>query len=172
MVRESNSFMTQQTYATTAETSLDKVDSRYAWRRLVASLIIGSVGGVGMWSSVILLPEIQSHFNLDRSQASLPYTVAMVGIVFGNVFMGRMVDKFGVVAPTLVSAVCLGLGYSCIAFVSNFWLFLVYQGIFIGIFGASGTFGPMISSISLWFSRHRGIAVSLVASGSYIAGTV
>ena len=83
--------------------------------------------------------------------------------------MGRMVDKFGVVAPTLVSAVCLGLGYSCIAFVSNFWLFLVYQGIFIGIFGASGTFGPMISSISLWFSRNRGIAVSLVASGSYIA---
>ena len=172
MVRESNSFMTQQTYSPAAETSLDKIDSRYAWRRLVASLIIGSVGGVGMWSSVILLPEIQSHFNLDRSQASLPYTVAMVGIVFGNVFMGRMVDKFGVVAPTLVSAVCLGLGYSCIAFVSNFWLFLVYQGIFIGIFGASGTFGPMISSISLWFSRHRGIAVSLVASGSYIAGTV
>ena len=40
-------------------------------------------------------------------------------------------DKFGVVAPTLVSAVCLGLGYSCIAFVSNFWLFLVYQGILI-----------------------------------------
>ena len=135
MVRESNSFMTQQTYSPAAETSLDKIDSRYAWRRLVASLIIGSVGGVGMWSSVILLPEIQSHFNLDRSQASLPYTVAMVGIVFGNVFMGRMVDKFGVVAPTLVSAVCLGLGYSCIAFVSNFWMFLVYQGIFIGIFG-------------------------------------
>ena len=30
----------------------------------------------------------------------------------------------------------------------------------------------MISSVSLWFSRYRGIAVSLVASGSYIAGTI
>ncbi len=153
------------------KTKID-VDGPVAWRRLVASLVIGSVGGVGMWSSVILLPEIQNYFSLDRGEASLSYTVTMLGIVFGNVFMGRMVDKFGVVTPTLISALCLGIGYFGIAFVESFWLFLVYQGILIGIFGASGTFGPMISSVSLWFLRHRGIAVSLVATGSYIAGTV
>ena len=33
-----------------------KLDSAYAWSRLVASLIIGSVGGIGMWSSVVLIP--------------------------------------------------------------------------------------------------------------------
>jgi MFS family permease len=88
-----------------------ELDSAYAWSRLVASLIIGSVGGIGMWSSVVLIPEIQGHFGVDRSNASLPYTVAMIGIMVGNVVMGRMVDKFGVVVPTLISALCLGLGY-------------------------------------------------------------
>ena len=159
------------THARDVKIKID-VDGPVAWRRLVASLVIGSVGGVGMWSSVILLPEIQNYFSLDRGEASLSYTATMLGIVFGNVFMGRMVDKFGVVIPTLISALCLGIGYFGIAFVESFWLFLVYQGILIGIFGASGTFGPMISSVSLWFLRHRGIAVSLVATGSYIAGTI
>ena len=106
--------MAQQISSTNADTLSRKVDSRYAWRRLVASLIIGSVGGVGMWSPVILLPEIQNYFDLDRSQASLPFTVGMLGIVFGNVFMGRMVDKFGVVIPTLASAFCLCFGLDII----------------------------------------------------------
>ena len=72
----------------------DKLDGSYAWCRLVASLMIGTVGGIGMWSSVILIPEIQGHFEVDRSDASLPYTVAMIGIMIGNILMGRMVDKF------------------------------------------------------------------------------
>ena len=93
------------THTRDVKTKID-VDGPVAWRRLVASLVIGSVGGVGMWSSVILLPEIQNYFSLDRGEASLSYTVTMLGIVFGNVFMGRMVDKFGVVTPTLISA-CL-----------------------------------------------------------------
>ena len=62
-------------------------------------------------------------FSLDRSEASLSYTVTMLGIVFGNVFMGRMVDKFGVVTPTLISALCLGIGYFGIAFVESFGYF-------------------------------------------------
>ena len=148
------------------------LDSSYAWWRLVASLVIGTAGGVGMWSSVVLIPEIQVHFEVDRSNASLPYTVAMIGIMFGNVFMGRMVDKFGVVVPTLVSAVSLGLGFAGVALSSNFWEFLFCQGLLIGALGTSGTFGPMIASVSLWFSRRRGIAMSLVASGSYVAGTI
>ena len=148
------------------------LDSPYAWWRLVASLVIGTAGGIGMWSSVVLIPEIQVHFEVDRSNASLPYTVAMIGIMFGNVFMGRMVDKFGVVVPTLISAVSLGLGFAGVALSSSFWEFLFCQGLLIGALGTSGTFGPMIASVSLWFSKRRGIAMSLVASGSYVAGTI
>ena len=149
-----------------------ELDSAYAWSRLVASLIIGSVGGIGMWSSVVLIPEIQGHFGVDRSNASLPYTVAMIGIMVGNVVMGRMVDKFGVVVPTLISALCLGLGFTGAAFSSNFWQFIFCQGLLIGALGTSGTFGPMIASVSHWFVRRRGIAMSLAASGSYVAGTI
>ena len=156
-------------HALKGEDQSDKLDSSYAWLRLVASLVLGTAGGVGMWSCVILIPEIQEHFGVDRSNASLPYTAAMVGIMVGNVLMGRMVDKYGVVVPTLISAICLGLGFFGAALSVSFGQFLFCQGVLIGV-GTSGTFGPMIASVSLWFVKRRGIAMSLVASGSYIAG--
>ena len=117
--------MTDGYMASQEEGRSKQLDSSYAWCRLIASLVIGTVGGIGMWSSVVLLPEIQAHFGVDRSDASLPYTVAMIGIMVGNVVMGRMVDKFGVVVPTLVSALCLGLGFAGAAFSSNFLHFPV-----------------------------------------------
>jgi nitrate/nitrite transporter NarK len=37
---------------------------------------------------------------------------------------------------------------------------------------AAATFGPIVADTSLWFIRHRGIAVAIAASGNYLAGTV
>ena len=36
---------------------------------------------------------------------------------------------------------------------------------------SSATFAPLVADTSLWFTRHRGMAVSIIASGSYVAGT-
>jgi MFS family permease len=150
----------------------NEVDSAYAWWRLVASMAMSSIGGVGLWSSVVLLTEVEKHFDVDRGTASLPYTAVMIGIMLGNVFMGRLADRFGVITPVLIGSVALSAGYAAAAFTTNLWLLLFIQGALIGGLGTSSTFGPLIAAISHWFIRHRGIAVALVASGSYVAGTI
>ena len=38
------------------------VDSPYSWFRLIISLLISTVGGVGMWSVVVILPAVQAEF--------------------------------------------------------------------------------------------------------------
>ena len=38
--------------------------------------------------------------------------------------------------------------------------------------GSSASFGPLLADISHWFVRRRGLAVSIVASGNYLAGAV
>ena len=53
-------------------------DSRYAWWRLAASLAISTIGGVGLWSAVVVLPTIQAEFGIDRGSASLPYTATLI----------------------------------------------------------------------------------------------
>src|SRR5258708_4010497 len=55
------------------------VDSTYAWTRLVLALILSTIGGVGMWSVVVALPPVQAEFGAARADASLPYTLTMIG---------------------------------------------------------------------------------------------
>jgi MFS family permease len=37
---------------------------------------------------------------------------------------------------------------------------------------SSATFAPIIADTSFWFTRNRGIAVAIIACGSYLAGTI
>ena len=93
--------------------SVDRVggiDSGYAWFRLAISVLIGSIGAVGFWSGVVVLPVVQADFGVDRASASLPYTLTMLGLGFGGVLMGRFADRFGIVVPIIVGGVGLGLG--------------------------------------------------------------
>jgi len=39
-------------------------------------------------------------------------------------------------------------------------------------FGSSASFAPLLADTSFWFSRRRGMAVGIFASGNYLAGTI
>ena len=45
----------------TAATAIHRepeTDSSYAWWRLAASLALSTIGGIGLWSTVVVLPAI------------------------------------------------------------------------------------------------------------------
>jgi MFS family permease len=148
------------------------VESSYAWLRLLASVLIGTIGGVGMWSVVVVLPAVQAEFGVDRAGASMPYTATMMGFALGGILMGRLADRRGVVVPIFLGAFALCVGYIAAASATSLWQFTLAQGLLIGFLGASSGFGPLIADVSRWFTRRRGIAVGICASGNYLAGTV
>jgi MFS family permease len=147
------------------------VDSRYAWTRLVLALIISTIGGVGMWSVVVALPAVQAEFGVARADASLPYTLTMLGFGAGGIILGRLSDRFGIVPPILIGIVCLGVGYTVAASASTLWQYALAHALFIGV-GSSATFSPLLADTSHWFARRRGVAVAIIASGNYLAGTL
>ncbi|WP_372493144.1 MFS transporter [Aliihoeflea aestuarii] len=149
---------------------VSQIDGRYAWTRLVMSVLIATIGSVGMWSVVVVMPAIEAEFGTLRAQASLPYTMTMVGFALGNVYMGRFVDRAGILLPVVASALALAVGYAAAAAAPSIWVFAIVQAI-IG-FGASATFGPLIADISHWFVKRRGVAVAAAASGNYFAGAI
>jgi MFS family permease len=151
--------------------SREAPESAYAWTRLFAALLLSAIGGVGMWSVIVALPAVQTEFGVARSAASLPYTVTMICFGFGGILMGRLSDRFGIVAPVVGGAVSLALGYGVASQATSLWQFILAQGLLVGV-ASSVAFAPIIADTSLWFTRHRGMAVAIIASGSYLAGTV
>jgi MFS family permease len=149
-----------------------EIDSRYAWFRLGISILLSAVGGVGMWSVVVALPAVQAEFSVARGGASLPFTLTTIGFGLGSVLMGRLVDRFGIVAPVLFGAGSLGIGYVLAGIADNLPQFALAYGLLIGMFGSAATFVPLMADISKWFERRRGIAVALCATGNYLAGAV
>ena len=147
-------------------------DGRDAWWRLVAALGLSTIGGIGLWSVVVALPAIQTEFGVDRSGASLPFTATMIGFAIGGVLMGRFSDRFGVRMPITLGSLMLGAGYIAAASATTMWQFILAQAVMIGMLGSSSTFGPLVADVTLWFVKRRGIAVAIVASGNYLAGTV
>ena len=69
-----------------------------------------TIGGVGLWSTVVVLPVIQAEFGVDRAGASIPYTATMIGFAIGGVLMGRLADRTGIMVPVMLGAVILGAG--------------------------------------------------------------
>ena len=86
-------------------------DGPYALARLALSLLIATLVGAGMWAVIVVLPQAQLDFGVDRAAASLPYTLMMCGLAFGTIVWGRMADRRGFAAPLALSSAILGLGF-------------------------------------------------------------
>jgi MFS family permease len=147
-------------------------ESAYAWLRLWASLALMTLGGVAMYGVVVVLPAVQAEFGVTRAAASLPYTLTLIGFGVGGILMGALADRFGVIVPVLIGAVGLSAGMILAGLSASVLEFALVSGVLAGMLGCSATFAPLVADASLWFTRRRGIAVAIVISGNYLAGTV
>jgi MFS family permease len=156
----------------TSETTIHQPDSRYAMLRLGLTLLIMTVGSSGMYVVSVMLPAVQAEFGVARADASLPYTLLMLGFGVGGVLMGRLADRFGVMWPLLGGAVSLGLGYVACGMADGIVAFIAAQAVLVGLLGSAAAFAPLVADTSLWFVKRRGIAVAVCASGNYVAGAI
>jgi MFS family permease len=138
--------------------------------RLIVTLAIGTVANVGMWAIIVIMPAVEAEFGIGRAEASIPYTMTMIGFAAGNLLIGRIVDRFGVVVALIGAAFGIAAGY-LLSVLAPSMLTLSAAHLVLGLGTAVG-FGPLIADISHWFLRRRGIAVALVASGNYLSGAI
>ncbi len=145
-------------------------DSHYSWFRLLITFLIGTSLNIGMWAIVIVLPDIQKEFDFNRGEVSVLFSFTMVGFALGNFILGKLVDKYGIIMTLLFASFTVVLGFFISAF-SYSLILLSFCHVMIG-FGTAAGFGPLMSDISFWFSKRRGIAVSVAASGNYFSGII
>ena len=147
-------------------------DSRHAWMRLFVVLLLMTIGSGAMYVIAVVLPAVQAEFGVARAEASLPYTLMMVGFGLGGIVMGKLADRFGVMLVVLIGAAGLGAGFILAGMAGSLTGFALAHGVLLGALGSAATFAPLVADTSLWFVRRRGIAVAICASGNYLAGAV
>jgi len=110
-------------------------DSPYAAARLAVALALMTLGGCGMYAVSVALPVVQADFGIARAEASMPYSMLMLGFGVGGLFMGRLADRFGVMVPLLIGAVGTGAGFLVAGRAADIATFNVAHGLLIGLFG-------------------------------------
>ena len=145
-------------------------DTPYAWFRLLITLIIAIFANTGMWAVITIMPALEAEFVTSRAVTSLPFTMNMIGFAVGNLVIGQIIDRFGVTLSVMAAAICSALAFFLATLAGNIYLLAAIH-LLLG-FGTAAGFGPLITDISHWFLKQRGIAVALIASGNYLAGGI
>jgi MFS family permease len=146
------------------------IETSYSWIRLVVSMLLSTLGCVGMWSLIVALPAVQADFGASRADAALPYTLTTIGFMVGGIIVGRLADRFGILPPLAGGTILMSLGYALTAVAPSLPVFAAVS-VTIGLGGAA-SFAPLVADVSLWFDRHRGLAISFATAGSSLAGVV
>ena len=148
------------------------IDSRYAAWRLLTTLAIVTLGNSSMYVVSVVLPAVQAEFGVNRGDASLPYTLMMIGLGIGGLFTGRWADRHGITRVLAMGSVAVAGGFVWAGLSGSLLSFALAHGLLLGLLGSSSTFAPLMADTSLWWNRRRGIAVAICASGNYLAGTI
>lgn len=138
-------------------------DSPHSWLRLLVTLAVATVGSVGIWAPVTVLPAMQADFGTDRGAASLPYTAAMIGFALGSRVAGRPVDRWGIApAPPAAAAAVAGPGFGAAAATGSLAMQAALR-LALGP-GAAACCGPLTAAIPYRFLRRPGIAGAATTS--------
>ncbi|KAI3618284.1 hypothetical protein WG66_005520 [Moniliophthora roreri] len=132
---------------------------------------LASFGYVNSWG------VFQSYYEETLLSNYSPSSIAWIGsIQYALVFfpalpIGRLFDLGYFKVPFFIASVCVVLSAFLTAQCTQYWHFILCQGILTGI-ACGCVFGPTVGVIGHWFKRRRGLAMGLMAVGSSIGGTI
>ncbi len=147
------------------------IDSPYAWRLAIVSMLCVALGGGGIYLPMVGLKEIAADFGDQRAVPSFAYMVGFFGMGVGGVFMGWLADRTSPRVPLFIAGVSIALGGFAASAGGEIALYLGYT-VLLGFLGNAGTFTPAMNNVQGWFERHRNTAVAVISVGPAISGSV
>ncbi|KAJ7504172.1 major facilitator superfamily domain-containing protein [Mycena galericulata] len=156
------------------EWDLEFPDGGFRAYLVVAGTVAGTMstfGYVNSWG------VFQAYYEENILKDVPPSNIAWIGsIQYSLVFLpglltGRLFDLGYFKLPFLAASTLLVLSTFLVAQCTQYWHFLLCQGIVTGL-SCGMIFGPNMGIIGHWFRRKRGLAMGISAMGSSIGGTI
>ncbi|KAJ4252908.1 hypothetical protein NW762_010814 [Fusarium torreyae] len=117
----------------------------------------------------------QSHYvqALNRSPSDIAWigSLEIFFLFFIGAFTGRLTDAGYFRPVAIVGSVLLVLGTMLASICTQYWQFLLAQGVCVGL-GNGCLFCPTIALVSTYFQKRRSLAIGITAAGSCTGGIV
>jgi MFS family permease len=143
----------------------------YGYLVVGASLLIMSVMWGGYYAFGVFFKPVLNEFGWTRAMTSGAFSFASMINGLLTIAMGWLTDKFG---PRMVMTICglfLGLGFILMSQISAISHLYLFYGILVGA-GMSGSFIPLMSTVSRWFLKKRSSMTGIVAAGTGVGALI
>jgi MFS family permease len=143
----------------------------YGWISVAAAFTIGAMGMGLMFSLGVFMELLETIFGWGRGQIAqgMLYGWLMFG-TFSLVF-GALSDRFGMPRIIMAGGLMFGCGMLALSQMQTLWQLYLAYGLLVG--GGIGAFlVPRTATVTRWFTRHRGLVVALVNSGTGVGSMV
>lgn len=143
----------------------------YGYYVVGASLIIMSAMWGGYYAFGVFFKPLLNEFGWTRAMTSGAFSLSSIINGFFTIWMGLLTDRFG---PRMVMTICglfLGMGFILMSQVSSSLHLYLFYGIFVGA-GMSGSFIPLISTVSKWFIKRRSLMTGIVSASTGVGALI
>jgi MFS family permease len=139
--------------------------SYYAWVILGVSFLVSMlIAGINTSFGVFLIP-LSYQFGWSAGAISFAYSLFMLTNGLSAFGVGRLGDKYGSRLIFFIGGLVFGLSLLLTSRMTEVWHLYLWYGILAGI-GRSPLNVTLVAMISRWFSKHRGLAMGIVNSGT------
>ncbi|HEV8712136.1 MAG TPA: MFS transporter, partial [Candidatus Binatia bacterium] len=145
----------------------------YGWWVVGASLTCLVVGiPIVSYTFGNFVKPLHEAFQWSRGQMSLGPSLALLGVTFGQPFLGRLTDRFGARVVILPCAVGFGASWMALhSLTASLWHFYLLYFL-LGLFGGGVGPVPFAAILSRWFEKMRGLALGLATVGLSLGGFI
>src|SRR3954470_10731466 len=151
--------------------STHSLETRSSWIVGAISVVLLATSFGALWITAVALKQIAAEIGGGRSAPALASSLAWLGTSFGGLAMGRIAHRYGIRWTVVIGAASIAVGL-VVSTGGSAWQLYLGHGLFMGLLGNSGLNAPLYVYVSRWFDRHRGSALALISSGSYMAGAL
>lgn len=140
----------------------------YGWVIVVAGGLTGCVAMGAVFALPVLLLPIARDTGWSSTGISSAMTLGFLAMALSSMAWGWLSDRHGPRPVLLAGSILLSASLYLASRATSLPAFQLMFGVLTGA-GVSALFPPLMASVTGWFDRHRGLAVSLVSAGIGLA---
>jgi len=134
------------------------------WVVVVAGFLILLVSWGSQFAFSVFVVPLTVEFGWDRASTSGIFSLSILIFGVGSILAGKLTDRWGPRWVVGLGGVFLAGGLLLCARIQSLWQFYLCYGILMGL-GVSAGWGPLVATVSRWFSSQRGLAMGIMSIG-------